>query len=91
MAINLVNIFDKNCPLRTLEMAFQRIQFSISSGENAPRSPRGSPFQHSPYWKNIPVLHTQKVGQYACDSLGTISTVGEEHRVTSQTAAGNQA
>ena len=91
MAINLVNIFDKNCQVRTLEMAFQRIQFSIFSGENTPRSPRGSPFQHSPYWKNIPILHTQKVEQYAGDSLGTISTVGEEHGVISQTAAGNRA
>ena len=91
MAINLVNIFDKNCPLRTLEMAFQRIQFSVFFGENTPRSPRGSPFQLSKKKKNIPILHTQKVGQYAGDSLGMISTVGEEHGVISQTAAGNRA
>ena len=36
------------------------------------------------------ILKTE-VGQYAGDSLGTISTVGEEHGVISQTAAGNRA
>ena len=44
MAINLVNISDKNCPLRTLEMAFQRIQFSIFSGRMPPDPLGAHPF-----------------------------------------------
>ena len=39
MIINLANILDKNCPLGTLEMAFQRIQFSVFSGAECPQIP----------------------------------------------------
>ena len=35
MTINLVNILDRNCPLRTLEMAFQSIKSSKFVGEHA--------------------------------------------------------
>ena len=91
MTINLVNILDKNCLLRTLEMAFQRIQFSIFSGENAPRSPRGLTLSALTLLKKFPNFTYSKVGQFACDSLGMISTVGKEHGVISQTAAGNRA
>ena len=49
MTINLVNILVKNCPLRTLEMAFQQIKISNFSGGAWPQiSSGGSPLQHSP-------------------------------------------
>ena len=36
ITINLVNILDRNCPLRTQEMAFQSIKNSKFVGEQAP-------------------------------------------------------
>ena len=39
MTINLANMLDKNCPLTTLEMAFQRIKLSIFSGGECPQIP----------------------------------------------------
>ena len=38
MTIDLVNILDKNCPLRTPEMAFQRIKSSKFSGGECPQT-----------------------------------------------------
>ena len=38
MAIDLVDILDKNCPLRTPEMAFQRIKSSKFSGGECPQT-----------------------------------------------------
>ena len=67
MTINLVNILVKNCPLKTLEMLFQRIKISNFSGEHAPRSINSvlSPSAVTWYlgYKNIPILHSQKFGQ----------------------------
>ena len=67
MTIDLVNILDKNCLLRTLEMAFRRINSSKFSGGECmpPDPPSGSPLQCWPYQKNILILRTQKVDQYA--------------------------
>ena len=49
MTINVVNILVKNCPLRTLEMAFQQIKISNFSGGAWPQISSGSsPLQHSP-------------------------------------------
>ena len=38
MTIDLVDILDKNCPLRTPEMAFQRIKSSKYSGGECPQT-----------------------------------------------------
>ena len=65
MTIDLVDILDKNCPLRTPEMAFQRIKSSkIFWGRMPPDPPSGSSLQRWPYQKNILILLTQKVDQY---------------------------
>ena len=39
MTIDLENILDRICPLRTLEMAFQSTKISKFLGEYAPRPP----------------------------------------------------
>ena len=66
MTINLLNLA-KNCPLRTLDMAFQVIKISNVWGKNPPHPlaahPIGAPVTRR-CLKNIPVLHTQKVGQF---------------------------
>ena len=58
MTIGLANTLDKNCSLRTLEMAFQSIKIQIAARSFGTRM--------IPQWlKIIPVLHTQKVLQSA--------------------------
>ena len=43
MTSNLANILDKNCPLRTLEIAFQNVKiFNIFYGSMPPDSPSSS-------------------------------------------------
>ena len=64
MTIDLVNIWDKNCPLRTLEMAFQRIKSSkFSVGECPQTLPGAHPFSAGLIKKIF--LLTQKVDQCA--------------------------
>ena len=49
MTVDLVNILVKNFPLRTLEIAFQRIKISNFSGGACPQtSSGGSPLRYSP-------------------------------------------
>ena len=42
---NLANTLDRNCPLRTLEMAFQSIKISKLSGDPPPPPPSDSRLQ----------------------------------------------
>ena len=66
MTIDVVNILDKNCPLRTPEMAFQRIKSSKFSGGECPQTLLAAhPFRAGLIKKNILILLTQKVDQYA--------------------------
>ena len=66
MTISLLNLA-KNCPLRTLEMAFQVIKMSIFLGKNPlhplAAHPIGAPVTRR-CLKNIPLLLTKKVGQF---------------------------
>jgi len=66
MTIDLANTLDKSCPLRTLEMAFQRMKISKLSEEKCPQTPLATrPFGGRVIprlLKDISILHTQKVG-----------------------------
>ena len=66
MIIDLANTLDKNFPLRTLEIAFQRNKISKHSrGECSQTSQATRPFGarvNLRLLKDIPILHTQKVG-----------------------------
>ena len=54
MTIDLENILDRICPLRTLEIAFQTDQdFKILWGSMPPDPPSGWPLQRSPDWSVI--------------------------------------
>ena len=54
MTIDLENILDRICPLRTLEMAFQSTKISKFSGGADPDPPSAWPlFYRSPDWSVI--------------------------------------